>query len=323
MSNPIAALALGDVVKPWDNAAIAEESSGSVAVPIGSSIARKVFWQLSFDVAPTAMTFDLEGSLDNDHWVSLVTTTATAGVVGVVPSLAFLRGTISGLAAGSATTMTLALTLSSGFDVYRDLLPGTDATYNLGNANFRFKMLNGGVAQVGATPVDSVAATATLTYSANAVTAGKKVVFGGITYTFRAAVAVDYDIKIEAAVDDTAQNLTDAINLDDPPGTGNNDVGGKYMAPAANPFASAVLTAGSNLITLTALVNGTAGNVAFPTTDEAEIMVSTFENEDTGIDQVPSAVDGQLFRKSDNSLLYVSIGDAPSGTWKKATLSAI
>jgi hypothetical protein len=173
------------------------------------------------------------------------------------------------------------------------------------------------------TPVEAVASTATLTYGASAVTAAKQVTFGGITYTFRAAVAADYDVKIEALVDDTATNLVNAINLNQAPGVGDNAASGKYMAPAANPFASAVLTAGSNLITLTALVKGVAGDVAFPTTDEAQITPSTFATESTGVDGRPGFKGNLLV---DASNLYVCIADstvASAGTWKKTALSAL
>jgi hypothetical protein len=323
MANPIAALALGEVVKVFDAQAIDELSSSPVAVPAGASVARKVLWQVSFDAAPDAVQVDIEGSLNNVDFISLASTTSVNGALGVVPSMPFLRATVSGLTAGSATTMTVAFVLSSGWDVYRDILPGTDGTYSLGNANFRFSKLFAGVVTEDATPVDSVAATATITYGASAVTAGKQVTFGGITYTFRVTVAADYDIKIEAAVDDTAANLVNAINLDAAPGVGDNAASGKYMAPAANPFASASLNAGSNLITLTALVTGEAGNVAFPTTDETQFTVSDFETEDTGVDMTPDAIDGQIFKKSDNSLLYVAIGNSPTGSWKKITMAAL
>jgi len=171
------------------------------------------------------------------------------------------------------------------------------------------------------TPVNAVAAEATITYSASNVTAGKKVTFGGVSYTFRAAVAANYDVKIEAAVDDTAQNLTDAINLAAAPGVGNNQAGGKYMAPVANTFASAVLTAGSNLITLTALVKGVAGNVAFPTTDEAELTISTFATEATGVDGTVGAKGDLRF---DTGYLYLcTVANTISGTnWKAVAVVA-
>jgi len=324
MANPIAALALGEIVKAFDAQAIDEVSSSPVAVPSGASVARKVFWQLSFDDAPDAVTVAIEGSLDNVTYVALATTTATTGAVGVVPSMPFLRATVSGLTAGSATEMTVAFVLSSGWDVYRDILPGSDNVYSLGNPNYRFAKVFAALVTEEADPVDAVAATATLTYSANAVTAGKTVTIGTQVYTFRAAVALAYEIKIEAAVDDTAQNLVDAINLNEASGVGDNAVSGKYFVPIANLEASAALTAGSNLITLTKLVLGAAGNVADdPSTDEAEITVSDFETEDTGVDMTPSAIDGMLFKKDDSSLIYLAVGDSPSGSWKKITAAAL
>ena len=175
----------------------------------------------------------------------------------------------------------------------------------------------------GGTAVDAVAATATVTYGASAVTAAKVITFGGITYTFRAAVAANYDVKIEAAVDDTATNLVNAIQRTEAPGVGDNAASGKYMAPAANPFASAALTAGSNLITLTALVKGTAGNVAFPTTDETQFTVETFATTPSGVDGLVG-VQGEI--RFDSSYLYLCVTTVPisgTGGWKKIALSSL
>jgi hypothetical protein len=177
------------------------------------------------------------------------------------------------------------------------------------------------------TAVDAVAATATATYGASAVTAAKKIVFGGITYTFRAAVAANYDVKIEALVDDTATNLVNAINLNQAPGVGDNAASGKYMAPAANPVASAAVTVGSNLVTLTALVKGVAGDALTLTTDETEITLSgaTF-GAGAGVNGVDglAGVAGEV--RFDTSYLYLCLSDvaiSSTGGWKKIALSSL
>lgn len=183
----------------------------------------------------------------------------------------------------------------------------------------------------GGAPVDAVAGTASITYSANPVTAGKKVTIldlrgGSKVYTFRASVTADYDVKIEAAVDDTGQNLTDAINQEDAEGVGDNVSTGKYMVPDSdgpNPFCSGVLNAGGNVIDLTATVKGTSGNLVTPTTDEAELTISKFSTTPTGIDGTVGDAGDQLF---DSNNVYTCIAAATvsdTGKWKKAALSAL
>jgi hypothetical protein len=100
-------------------------------------------------------------------------------------------------------------------------------------------------------------------------TAGKIITIGSITYTFVAAVAVDYDIKIEITADGTMANLEAAINMVEPPSTGDNDVAGKYMSPFHHPDVSATLFTASDQLEIEALAPGP--QVITITTDETTI----------------------------------------------------
>ena len=121
-----------------------------------------------------------------------------------------------------------------------------------------------------AVPVIPVAAFGTLTYTETPFTAAAVVVVGVRTYTFRAAVTVDWDVKLGATTDATMQNLVNAINMSG----GTNGVAGDYLVPSANADVSAALNAVSNVATVTARVAGTAGNTIVLTTTEAEITLA-------------------------------------------------
>jgi hypothetical protein len=173
---------------------------------------------------------------------------------------------------------------------------------------------------VSGTPVEAVAATATITYdNVTDATAGKKVVVGGLTYTFKAAVAVAYDVLIGANPDATHLNLSRAINKSG----GTPGVGADYIATVANPLVTCAQTAGSDLLTLTAIVKGVAGDAYTVTSDETTHVVSDFADESTGVDGTPGDAGDLLF---DSSNIYVCLATstvASAGTWKKASLAAL
>jgi len=131
-------------------------------------------------------------------------------------------------------------------------------------------------------PVNAVAATAVITCGATNPTNAKVIVVGGITYTLKTTVVADYDIKINATEATQAGYIVAAINMTQAPGVGNNAASGLYKVPAANPFCTAVAATAD--VNLTAIVRGTAGNVAFPTTDDASFTVTTFAVANTGVD---------------------------------------
>lgn len=69
---------------------------------------------------------------------------------------------------------------------------------------------------------------------------GTVVTINAVAYTFQTAVsAVEREVKIGATLTDSLQNLTDAINMAQPNGTGNNQAGGTYYVTAANAYVSA------------------------------------------------------------------------------------
>jgi hypothetical protein len=110
---------------------------------------------------------------------------------------------------------------------------------------------------------DAVKASAVLTSDNTNVTAGKVVVIGDITYTFRVTPAAAYDVKIGTDAADTMTNLFKAIT-----DTGN---GANYFdAIVANPSVDAVLTS-ALVITVTAKTAGTAGNSIAATEDDSHL----------------------------------------------------
>ena len=103
----------------------------------------------------------------------------------------------------------------------------------------------------------ATAATATLSYNASLnATAGRRVHIAGVVYTFVAAVAVEYDVKIGADTDATMLNLSRAINNSG----GTNAIAGDYLVRELNGLVSAVHNAGPNTLTLTSRQAGVVGN---------------------------------------------------------------
>jgi hypothetical protein len=114
----------------------------------------------------------------------------------------------------------------------------------------------------------------TFTYNnAVDVTAGKKVVVNGVTYTFKAAVAANYDVKVSGTSDGSFTNLINAIKMNEAPGVGDNKATGLYMVPAINPYATAAINAGTDTVTITALFGGTDGNSLTLSSDEATVTL--------------------------------------------------
>jgi hypothetical protein len=79
-------------------------------------------------------------------------------------------------------------------------------------------------------------------------------------------VTNDWEVLIEATADDSYTNLTNAINMDDAVGVGDNQVNGKYKVPSIHTLFSAVITTATDDIDLTAKLTGERGNVTISTT---------------------------------------------------------
>ena len=119
--------------------------------------------------------------------------------------------------------------------------------------------------------IEGTAATTTITDGDSSdVTAGKIVTLGAIVYTFRASVAVAYDVKVGGTADASLLNLARAINKSG----GTAGAGQDYIATVANPAASASASVTSHVITLTARAAGTAGNSLVITTDESTLTIA-------------------------------------------------
>lgn len=107
-------------------------------------------------------------------------------------------------------------------------------------------------------------ATDTLTSDTTAITDGKVVVLGAITYRFKDTPAQANDIQNNVDPDVALANLVAAIN-----GTGTEGV--EYFAGTeASPVASAAAVA-AHATVVTALTAGFAGNSIVATTDEAHL----------------------------------------------------
>lgn len=166
---------------------------------------------------------------------------------------------------GNITSTTGAVVAAT--DVSGATITGTTLTGHLLDPNFE-------------TPVNAVAATATMTYTvtdpAPLVAALKAITYtdanlpagndtviisDGVTpktYKFVASVAVEGDVLIGTA-DATALNLVQALNATG----GTNEIGGDYLVAAENPLVSAAQDttgAGTGTITLTARTAGADGN---------------------------------------------------------------
>lgn len=166
------------------------------------------------------------------------------------------------------------------------------------------------------TPVNAVAATATVTYTnATNATNGKKIIIDGKEYKFTAtAVAAEGDILIGANADATFTNLSRAINLSG--GTPDTD----YKVAAAHPTVSSAINTGTDVVTLTARTKGAAGNLIEVRTDETTITLSGSKlGAGAGVD----GVDGTVAEKGtfcwDASYFYICTADnTVSGTnWKR------
>jgi hypothetical protein len=141
----------------------------------------------------------------------------------------------------------------------------------------------------------AVAATNTLVSSAN-YAAGETVTIGGFTYTFRASVAVAYEVLVGGSEAASMLNLHNAINASGGvPGT-------DYSVPAQNPYVSATDDA-THTITVTARAAGasensvgtteTASNAAWTTTTLAggsDATATTIVVTDTNVvDETPTS----------------------------------
>jgi len=104
--------------------------------------------------------------------------------------------------------------------------------------------LAGALGQLVLTASAPVAASGTITLVDNPSVADE-VSIGGVVYTFAAAVVDPYDVLIGVDDDATASNLAASIN-------------GDVLGTPANPLVSA--SAATNVVTLTALIKGEAGN---------------------------------------------------------------
>ena len=159
-------------------------------------------------------------------------------------------------------------------------------------------------------PVGVTTAFATIAGSVStAPTAGKVVVVGGVTYTFRVAVTVAGDVKIGANGTASITNLSRAISKSG----GSEGVGGDYLVGAANPYVTAAVgSAFSDVIatTLTAIAAGAAGNDIVTTTDEPTYSVSGVTA--GGADAESVVVDGVTYTFVADVLVP---GDVLMGTW--------
>jgi len=76
------------------------------ALPSGAGT---IVWQTFFDVAPGAITIDLEFSLDNIHWDAVDSTTVVAGEVRTFATVGgrFVRAKNTAVAGGSKMTVNI------------------------------------------------------------------------------------------------------------------------------------------------------------------------------------------------------------------------
>jgi hypothetical protein len=117
--------------------------------------------------------------------------------------------------------------------------------------------LSGSLGQLVLTAAAPVAASGTITLD-DLPSAGDEVSIGGVLYTFAVAVVDPYDVLIGADDDATAANLAASIN-------------GDVLGTPANPLVSA--SAALNVVTVTALIKGTAGN-AIALTEAGDFTLS-------------------------------------------------
>jgi hypothetical protein len=104
------------------------------------------------------------------------------------------------------------------------------------------------------TPVNAVAATATLTTDNTDVTDGKIVVVNDVTYRFKSTMAQANDVKISGVDGDTTLgNLVAAVNLSGTEGV-------EYFAGTTSPTDVAAGAVGSHATIMTATTKGVIGN---------------------------------------------------------------
>lgn len=114
--------------------------------------------------------------------------------------------------------------------------------WQLANAGTNMALV-GALGELTLTGAAPVAATGTI--EIDAVAAAETVTVGGVEYTFVATIVDPYDVLIGGTDDETAANLAASIN-------------GDVVGTPANPLVSAEAT--TNVVTVTALIAGAAGN---------------------------------------------------------------
>lgn len=166
-----------------------------------------------------------------------------------------------------------------------------------------------------ATPVNAVAAAATLTSTGSAPTDGNTVTIGDITYIFVDTLSTDPDVPYEVLIDTAAitlDNLKSAINA----------TAGEGTTYGTGTVAHPDVTAGTNTDT-TQVINVTvAGATELPvSTDESEL--SWDDTTTTGGVDGTIASAGQIY--FDSGAIYIATADnTTAGTnWKKADLGAL
>ena len=163
----------------------------------------------------------------------------------------------------------------------------------------------------------ATAAQGTLTLADN-VTADDEVTIGSITYKFVAEPAAAYDVAIADTASDTIDNLIAAI-------TAREGVGTAYGAgTVAHPDVTAA--AGDNdTMTVTALVNGAAGNAIGTTdpTDAGGVMSWGEVHLQNGVDGQVGATGKIIF--TDDAVYFCTDGTkctiADSSGWKTVAIS--
>jgi hypothetical protein len=137
---------------------------------------------------------------------------------------------------------------------------------------------------------DEAAATATVAYqNAVNVTGDKVITVNGKAYTFKAVLTpTEGEVLIGADSDASMTNLKNAIMHTGTPGT-------DYECAAAHPDVSAAIDTGTDTLTLTALVEGAAGNAMTLTTDEATFTLTDFATSATGQDASEVEINGKTY----------------------------
>lgn len=163
----------------------------------------------------------------------------------------------------------------------------------------------------------ATAAQGTLTLTDN-VTADDEVTIGSITYKFVAEPAAANDVAISGSASDTIDNLIAAI-------TAGEGVGTAYGAgTVAHPDVTAA-AGGDDTMTVTAKINGAAGNAIGTTdpTDDGDVI-------SFGADALAGGINGQIGATgkiifTDDVVYFCTDGEkcviADSSGWKTVTIS--